>query len=482
MPSEKPVLVWLRRSLRLKDNRVFEAAAKRGGPVIPVFIGMRGSSIDAAGRGWLEPSLKELQNDLLVKGSKLTLRVGNAWAVLAELIRETGAGAVLWDKSFEPAQQKVDDQVRRQLVHAGIFCDALNDALLFDPARILNKQGTPFKVFTPFWNHCLSLEEPAAFLKSPAKLPVPSKWPRSETMKAPGLAAPPAWAKKMRLFWKPGSRGAAAALRDFLDEKIDRYPTDRDRPAVAGTSKLSPHLHFGEISVREVWHEVRKHMASGRRSGGMRASESFLRQLVWREFAHYQLFHFPQTVERPLRKEFLQLKWKKDSRLLGAWQKGRTGYPIVDAGMRELRATGWMHNRVRMIVASFLVKDLLQSWQEGAAWFMETLVDADLANNTFGWQWVAGCGADAAPYFRIFNPTLQGEKFDPLGDYVRLWVPELSKVPSRFIHAPWRAPGEVLAKAGVRLGKDYPEPIVDHDFARRRALFVYSRLRKELRP
>lgn len=283
----------------------------------------------------------------------------------------------------------------------------------------------------------------------------------------------------MKPSWRPGARGASVALQDFLERKIGHYPVERDHPATDGTSRLSPHLHFGEISAREVWQEVRKHMASDRRPGVVRSSETFLRQLVWREFAHYLLFHFPETVSKPLRKEFLKFKWKKDARLFRAWQRGRTGYPVVDAGMRQLLATGWMHNRVRMIAASFLVKDLLQDWQDGAAWFMDTLVDADLAQNTLGWQWIAGCGADAAPYFRIFNPVLQGEKFDPQGDYVRRWVPELSKVPTRFIHSPWRASPEVLAKAGVRLGKDYPAPGVDHDAARKRALFAYSRMRKD---
>jgi deoxyribodipyrimidine photo-lyase len=282
----------------------------------------------------------------------------------------------------------------------------------------------------------------------------------------------------MECLWDPGALGALVALRKFLERKIEDYPAGRDRPAIDGTSKLSAPLHFGEISARQVWHAVRKHMASDRRPGVVRSSEAFLRQIVWREFAHYLLFHFPETVSKPLRKEFMKFPWKKDRKLLRAWQRGMTGYPVVDAGMRQLLETGWMHNRVRMIAASFLVKDLLQDWRDGAAWFMEMLVDADLANNTFGWQWIAGCGADAAPYFRIFNPVLQGEKFDPQGDYVRRWVPELSKVPAKFIHSPWRAPSEVLLKAGVCLGKDYPAQLVDHDGARKRALFVYYRLRK----
>ncbi len=316
-------------------------------------------------------------------------------------------------------------------------------------------------------------------MKLPARFSAPAVWPRSEKIESAGLDPRGKWAAKMESFWKPGATGALTSLRKFLSAGVEEYPLGRDHLAEEGTSKLSPHLHFGEVSARQVWHEARRNAVSNRRRGMARASEAFLRQIVWREFAHYQLFHFPETVSVPLRKEFSGFSWKKDARLLCAWQKGETGYPVVDAGMRQLWRTGWMHNRARMIVASFLVKDLLIDWREGAAWFLETLVDADLANNTFGWQWVAGCGADAAPYFRIFNPVLQGEKFDPAGAYVRRWVPELSRVPARYIHAPWQAPSEILARAGVRLGKNYPAPVVDHDAARKRALFVYSRMRKK---
>jgi deoxyribodipyrimidine photo-lyase len=445
---------------------------------MPVFIWEDDPAVGGASRWWLGNSLKELQRSFLAKQAHLILRKGDPFQALKALIRETGAGAVLWDRSFEPAQRKVDERVREGLTREGIFCEAITDSLLFDPARILNKQGTPFKVFTPFWNHCLSLDEPAAPAGSPAKWPAPARWPRSERVETLGLDLRAKWSVKMESFWRPGPQGVSSALRKFLNGKIEDYPAGRDHPGTEGTSRLSPHLHFGEISVRRVWHAVRKNRVADRRPGMARASEAFLRQMVWREFAYYQLFHFPGTVSQPLRKEFSKFKWKKDAKALRAWQKGATGYPVVDAGMRQLWRSGWMHNRVRMIAASFLVKDLLQDWREGAAWFMETLVDADLANNTFGWQWVAGCGADAAPYFRIFNPVLQGERFDPRGDYVRRWVPELSRVPARYIHAPWCAPAEVLAKAGVRLGKDYPAPGVDHGAARKRALLVYYRMGK----
>ncbi len=473
MPVRSPVLVWFRRNLRLDDNRVLKTAFESGGPVIPIFI-LTPGKVRSASEGWLMRSLQELDQELLNRGSRLRIRSGDPGEVLGRLARETGVQRVFWDRSFEPLQKQVDQKVRARLTRSGIRCEEINDSLLFDPGTILTKQGTPFKVFTPFWNHCLSLKEPAAPAPCPARLPAPSKWPRSEELRV----KIPKWAKKIEPFWKPGAEGARKALKRFLDGSIENYPKDRDRPFLEGTSRLSPHLHFGEISARQVWHAVREQSAKARRPGTARASEAFLRQLVWREFAHYLLFHFPETASEPLRKEFGRFEWKKDPKALRAWQKGLTGYPVVDAGMRELWNTGWMHNRVRMIAGSFLVKDLLQDWQRGAAWFMETLVDADLANNTFGWQWVAGCGADAAPYFRIFNPMLQGEKFDPEGAYVKRWVPELSGLPAKYIHTPWKAPAEVLKKAGVRLGKDYPFPVVDHDAARKRALFSYYRLKK----
>ena len=285
------------------------------------------------------------------------------------------------------------------------------------------------------------------------------------------------WAGGMRSTWGPGEDGAQYELQRFLDTAVTGYSEHRDRPDEVQTSRLSPYLHFGEISPRQVWHAVRKH--AGKHPAIQRGAEAYLRQLGWREFAHHLLFHFPHTVDQSLRAEFADFPWRDNSVDLKAWQRGRTGYPLVDAGMRELWATGWMHNRVRMVAASFLVKHLLLPWQAGDRWFWDTLVDADLANNTLGWQWVAGCGADAAPYFRIFNPVSQGEKFDPNGNYVRRWVPELSRLPAEWIHKPWEAPTNVLAEAGVKLGMTYPEPIVDHHTARIRALAALAKLKKE---
>jgi len=431
-----------------------------------------------AGEWWLGRSLESLNRDLLAKRSRLIIRQGETAAVLRSLISETGATAVLWDESFEPAQRKIDEKVRVALRGAGIFCDAVSDSLLYDPRRIRNKQGTPFKVFTPFWNHCLSLEEPASPVRLSGDLPAPSSWPSSDKIGVWSPGPRKEWTQKIAGSWTPGEKSAGSHLEKFLSGPLLDYPLGRDHPATEGTSKLSPFLHFGEISPRQVWHETRRRMAECRRPGALRAAEAFLRQLVWREFARHMLFHFPEMVSMPLHKEFLKFSWRKEGHLLRAWRKGETGYPLVDAGMRQLWATGWMHNRVRMIAASLLVKDMLQPWQEGAAWFMETLVDADLANNAFGWQWVAGCGADAAPYFRIFNPVLQGIRFDPRGAYTRRWVPELSKLPDRYIHRPWEASPGILAAAGVRLDKNYPSPVVDHDAGRKRALLAYSRMKK----
>jgi deoxyribodipyrimidine photo-lyase len=397
---------------------------------------------------------------------------------LLELVRETGAGAVFWNRRYEPAVRTRDAQVERALLDAGCEARAFNGALLHEPETIRNRSGGPFRVFTPFWRHCLAQPDPSAPLPAPETLPSPRRWPVSLPLEALELLPRLSWAEGFRALWQPGETGAQARLEAFLAEGLRRYGEARNRPDLPGTSRLSPHLHFGEISARQVWHAVG---AAAGRWGWPRARwrrTEFLTELGWREFAHHLLFHFPHTSERPLREEFARFPWRRDAAWLRAWQRGRTGYPIVDAGMRELWATGWMHNRVRMIVASFLVKDLLLPWLEGARWFWDTLVDADLANNTLGWQWSAGCGADAAPFFRIFNPTVQGRKFDPNGHYVRRWCPELAALPDAWIHEPDRAPLDVLRRAGVEPGRTYPLPVIRHVIARERALEAFAKLRR----
>ena len=314
-------------------------------------------------------------------------------------------------------------------------------------------------------------------MPAPTNLPAPSKWPKSLALDELELEPKINWADGLRAAWQPGEAGAIANLNRFLSKAFDDYANQRNRPDVTGTSRLSPHLHFGEISPRQVWHGLRRMAVKRGLPVECWRGSQFLSEIGWREFAHHLLFHFPHTPTEPLRADFKKFPWRKDAAWLRAWQKGRTGYPIVDAGMRELWATGWMHNRVRMIVASFLVKDLLLPWQEGTRWFWNTLVDADLAQNTLGWQWTAGCGADAAPYFRVFNPTSQGEKFDPHGDYVRKWCPELTKLPDKWLHQPHSAPVEILRAAGVELGRNYPRPIVSHAIAREVALEAFARTR-----
>jgi deoxyribodipyrimidine photo-lyase len=328
-------------------------------------------------------------------------------------------------------------------------------------------------VFSPFWRACLAGAAPARPLPAPARIPAPKAWPDGVPVERLELLPKIHWDAGMRQAWTPGAAGAHARLAAFVAGPIRGYAESRDIPGVQGTSMLSPHLHFGELSPREAWHAAGD-LLPGARAAVTKNIEKFRAELGWREFGHHVLANFPRTAEDPLRPEFRRFPWREDAAKLRAWQRGRTGYPFVDAGMRELWHTGWMHNRVRMVVASFLVKHLLMHWMHGAEWFWDTLVDADLANNTLGWQWAGGCGADAAPYFRIFNPVTQGEKFDGAGDYIRRWVPELAKVPSEHLHAPWEAPPLALAAAGVTLGETYPRPIVDHVAARADALAALS--------
>ena len=466
----KPALLWLRRDLRLADNPALIAACRHKA-VVPVVVWSPEEegrwALGAAARWWFHHSLSALGDILHSKGSRLIIRRGPPLEALAALIRETGASAVYWNRLYEPLLLKRDARIEEALKKSGVQAESFSAALLHEPWNVLNRQDKPFQVFTPFWRTCQEQGEPGEPAPKPRSMPSPPRWPRSLDLTELDLLPKRAWANGFSNVWKPGEKGAQRKLKDFLGDSLPDYPLARDLPANAGTSKLSPHLHFGEIGPRQIWQAVQDKV---RKSGpaSHAAAGSFLRQLGWREFAHHLLYHFPFTPEKPLRANFGKFPWGKDAKALKAWRKGLTGYPLVDAGMRELWETGWMHNRVRMIVASFLVKDLLLPWNDGAQWFWDTLVDADLANNTLGWQWAAGCGADAAPYFRVFNPILQGEKFDPCGDYVRRWVPELKSIPLKWIHKPWKAPADILGKC------DYPAPIVDHAKARDRALEAFS--------
>lgn len=477
----KPSIQWFRLDLRLADNPALRAAIDHGGAVVPVFIWSPEEeapwSPGGASNWWLHRSLAALDAQLRAAGSRLVLRCGPTLESLRALVKETGADTVLWNRRYEPASIARDKVIKESLRADGIEAESFNAALLHEPWTIQNQSGKPFQVFTPFWRHCLAKPDPAEPLPAPKNIRSLSKWPKSFALDELELEPKINWADGLRAAWQPGEAGATANLSRFMVKALDDYTDQRNRPDVIGTSRLSPHFHCGEISPRQVWHGLRK-MASKRGWSAERwRTSQFLAEIGWREFAHHLLYHFPHTPTEPLRADFKKFPWRKDAAWLRAWQKGQTGYPIVDAGMRELWTTGWMHNRVRMIVASFLVKDLLLDWQKGARWFWDTLVDADLGQNTLGWQWTAGCGADAAPYFRVFNPTSQGEKFDPHGNYVRKWCPELAKLPDIWLHQPQAAPAEILRAAGVELGNNYPHPVVSHAIAREVALEAFARIK-----
>ncbi len=444
---KKPIIVWFQNDLRLSDHPALDAAAKSGHPILPVYICSPQDDHPwepgAASRWWLHYSLLAFK-----KETPLVIRKGPILSALKKLVREVDAEAVYFHYQYNSQDTEILAELPSLAFHGNLLCP---------PGEIRT-----YQVFTPFFN-ALQKEIITQPLPKPAQL----RWAKRVPSLAVGdlkLLPRIPWYKEFP--WKPGEDYAQQTLKRFLKSGAKNYAKARDYPGLAGTSLLSPHLHFGEISPRQIWHAAKKYPA-------------YIRQIAWREFSYHLLAAFPKTPLSPLRENFRTFPWKKTPRTLRLWQKGMTGFPIVDAGMRQLWHTGWMHNRVRMIVASFLVKDLLIPWQDGAKWFWDTLVDADLANNTFGWQWVAGCGADAAPYFRIFNPILQGEKFDPKGNYIRRFVPELKNLPDKFLHAPWMASPEVLQKAGIKLGVTYPKPVVDHAQARKQALEAFHRWQKK---
>lgn len=475
------VIVWFRRDLRLADNPALSAARISGAEIAPLFIWSPEEDGEwqtgAAGRWWLHHSLAALQEKFASIGSALIIRGGPYLRQLLQLANELDAQRVLWNRLYEPDAVARDSRIKSELLANGLKVESFSGSLLLEPWDNLNSSGKPYRVFTPFWSALCERVDCRAPLPAPRSLPGPSRAVRSLPLSELQLLPKIAWDGGLKQDWRPGEQSARRALAAFIKHGLEDYGELRNRPDLRGTSRLSPALHFGELSPRTVWHKLAGTSSPAPRGGSGPAV--FLRELGWREFAHHLLYHFPETASRPLRTEFELFPWEPNQKLLAAWQRGRTGYPIVDAGMRELWKTGWMHNRVRMIAASFLVKDLLQPWQYGARWFWDTLVDADLANNTLGWQWTAGCGADAAPYFRVFNPGLQGQKYDPQGDYVRRWVPELKRLESRYIHEPWNAPQAALLDAGVILGKTYPRPIVDHRSARHAALEAYEALKQQ---
>jgi deoxyribodipyrimidine photo-lyase len=475
----RPSIVWFRNDLRLADNPALAAAVEREGPVVCVFVWAPEEEGDwppgAASRWWLHHSLKSLDEQLRSHGNRLVVLRGPTLPALQLLIEETGARSVFWTRRYEPAVVRRDAQVYKTLKSAGVEVVHSNSSLLFEPWDVQTGEGRPYQVFTPFWKACLAKPAPDAPLPSPDRIRELAVSPASIELDELRLLPHIPWDRGFYDVWRPGEPGAQTDLSRFIAEQMNDYPRARDIPGEPGTSRLSPRLHFGELSPRQVWPLAHPRNPKSKHENPAAPALVFLREIGWREFAHHILHHFPQTVRSPLRERFEKFPWRRDAKSLKAWQQGQTGYPIVDAGMRELWATGWMHNRVRMIVGSFLAKDLLISWTAGARWFWDTLVDADLANNTLGWQWIAGCGADAAPYFRIFNPISQGEKFDGDGRYVRRWVPEISRLPDAVLQEPWEADADEWQRAGIELGRDYPEPIVDHAEACKQALDAYGR-------
>ncbi|WP_435641978.1 cryptochrome/photolyase family protein [Micavibrio aeruginosavorus] len=472
-----PVILWFRQDLRLQDNPAYHAALESGSPILPVFIldddnagpWKRG----AASRWWLYHSLSSLNKSL---HGTLAIFRGDATKIIPELVDAACAHAVFWNRCYEPWRMARDSRIKTGLEQASIAVKSSNASLLYEPWTVNKDDGTPYKVFTPFFRKgCLGRGEPPAPLGLPHH--VPTFFPRlKQSLHIDDLDLLPSikWDKGFHDVWIPGEHGARTRLGQFLDHELKGYKEGRNHPDRENVSRLSPHLHFGEISPRTAWHAVRHAMESD--PAVETDGDCFLSELGWREFSYSLLYTNPDMPTKPLQSKFASFPWDKNDTALRAWQMGKTGYPIVDAGMRQLWQTGWMHNRVRMIVASFLIKDLMLPWTAGEEWFWDTLVDADLANNAASWQWVAGCGADAAPYFRIFNPVTQGTKFDPDGDYIRAFVPELAALPTKYIHEPWTAPDNVLKQCGVELGQTYPMPIVDHKAAREHALAVFKGL------
>lgn len=464
-------IIWVREDLRVFDNPALHYAAQKGA-VLPVFIYPEG--LGAARYWWLHHSLEKLSAKFKSQGVDLILLSGKPEKILRQLCEQINADEVVWNRVYSPQGIEQGASVKNAL--NGIKTQSFNSQLLIEPTQVFNKQGTPFKVFTPFWRHCQTVLDPLPLLPEPVLAGIKDKvW--SESLESWGLLpTKPNWANGLSNRWTAGEDAAQQRWLTFLESTIDQYKEGRDFPAQNNTSYLSPYLVFGEISPKQIWFDTQQAIVNNEIDSAN--GSKFLAEIGWREFSRYLLVHFPHIVEKPFNPRFQNFPWQSNTALLNAWQKGETGYPIVDAGMRELWTTGYMHNRVRMVAASFLTKHCLTHWSEGMNWFWDTLVDADIANNTASWQWASGCGADAAPYFRIFNPILQGEKFDKDGTYVKKWVPELAKLPVKYINKPWEADAMTLKLANVQLGDNYPYPVVDHKQARVLALSAYKEIKK----
>lgn len=465
-------ILWFRQDLRLNDNPALFAAMAEG-PVLPVYILDDGedSPPGAASSWWLHHSLLKLNQSLQ---AKLWVFRGDPAEILPRLLAEVGATRVHWNRCYEPGRIDRDRQLKQTLGESEIRVDSHNGSLLWEPWENLKQDGTPYKVFTPFYKYAIANNAPLAPRPLPDRAPVLADCPQeTDRIERLGLMPEINWYEQIAATWTPGEEGARQRLQEFVDGGLASYREGRDYPAKRSVSRLSPHLHFGEISPREAVHAVQ---LGGEVDAIEEQAEHFIREIAWREFSYYSLYHFPTLTAQNMKSQFDRFPWLKDEESLRRWQRGETGYPLVDAGMRELWQTGYMHNRVRMIVGSFLVKNLMIHWREGARWFWDCLVDADLANNSCSWQWVAGSGADASPYFRIFNPVTQSRKFDTDGSYIRRWVPELSALSDKALHDPSAASEEELRDAGVVLGEHYPKAMVDLKESRARALDAYKSL------
>ena len=472
--SSELTIHWFRQDLRLSDNPAFSAACNKG-RVLPIYIvddtnpGELKSG--AASNWWLHKSLTALNQSL--HGSLAVYR-GDPKLIFADLVTRFNVNAVHWNRCYEPWRTVRDQQIKTDLLSANIAVASFKGSLLWEPWEVHKKDGTPYKVFTPYFQRgCLSALAPAKPLPIPTDIEFFEQQASDSSIDDLGLLANNGWHKKLGEHWIIGEDAAQLRLQEFVEEDIEGYREGRDFPALNNVSRLSPHLHFGEVSPRQAWY------AASTRSDSADC-QHFLRELGWREFSHSLLYHFPTLPSQNLQAKFDRFPWLENSAHLQSWQQGQTGHPLVDAGMRELWQTGYMHNRVRMVVGSFLVKNLLLDWRHGERWFWDCLLDADLANNSASWQWVAGCGADAAPYFRVFNPMLQGKKFDSTGEYTRRFVPELKHLPDKYLFSPWQAPEQVLSDAGIELGKDYPHPIVDLKTSRLQALQAYQSLKDSI--
>lgn len=459
-------IMWFRQDLRVRDNPALFAAAAEG-PVLPVYILDDGNAGDwkmgGASRWWLHHSLRQLNQAL---NGRLWVLSGDAKTGLTGLCESLPVTKVVWNRCIEPWRVRRDKSIEDTLRKQGIRVNTFNGALLREPHELLKSDGSPYGVFTPFYRKLSDMTPTGELSPKPSHMKLVKCLQPADRIDALQLTPQIAWDAGIQKTWTPGEQGALDQFRRFLQNGLTKYADTRDIPAACGGSALSPHLHFGEISPSRVWHEARTDTIDN-------SPNPWLRQVCWREFSHHLLSHHPKMCDQNLKPDFENFPWDRESGHLRRWQKGTTGYPLVDAGMRELWHTGTMHNRVRMVTASFLTKNLMIHWLEGARWFWDCLVDADLANNSFGWQWVAGCGADAAPYFRIFNPTTQSRKFDPKGEYLRRWLPELHRLSERYIHAPWEADAEHLRTAGVKLDENYPAPMIDLKASREHALAAW---------